>query len=34
MTELTKGKTINVIQNNLEYLDDVIEHAIINLLPS
>jgi hypothetical protein len=32
MTELTKDKAIKVIQNNLEYLDEVIESAIVNLL--
>jgi hypothetical protein len=32
MTKLTKDKAIKVIQNNLEYLDDVVEAAIVNLL--
>ena len=32
MTELMKRKARSVIQNNLEYLDEVIEAAIVNLL--
>ncbi len=32
MTKLTKDRAIKVIQNNLEYLDDVVEAAIVNLL--
>ncbi len=32
MTELTRTKATNLIQRHFEYLDDVIEHAIVNLL--
>lgn len=32
MTKLTKNKAVKIIQNNLAYLDDVIENAIVNLL--
>lgn len=32
MTKLTRDKTIKVIRDNVEYLDDVIEHTIVNLL--
>jgi len=32
MTELMKNSAINIVQNNLVYLDEVVEAAIINLL--
>lgn len=32
MTELMERKARSVIENNLEYFDDVIEAAIVNLL--
>jgi len=32
MTEKTKIKAGNIIKNNFEYLDEVVEAAIVNLL--
>lgn len=32
MTKSTRDKAIKVIRDNLEYLNDVIENAIVNLL--
>lgn len=32
MTKLTRDKAIKVLKENVEYLDDVIEHAVVNLL--
>ncbi len=32
MTELMRSKAIKVIENNLAYLDEVVEAAIVNLL--
>ena len=32
MTELAKSKAENLIRNNVEYFDEVVEAAIVNLL--
>lgn len=32
MTELMRNKAVKIIQDNVEYLDEVVEAAIVNLL--
>lgn len=32
MTEFMSNKAVDVIENNLEYLDEVVEAAIVNLM--
>ena len=32
MTKLTKDKAVEILRENVGYLDDIIEHSIINLL--